>query len=241
MKIAIIGYGKMGKEIELAATQSGHQISMIIDLIHSEDINKLNKENTDIVIEFTNPDSVLNNILYCFSLGIPIVTGTTGWHSYLETVSKNCKENNGTIFYSPNFSIGVKLYMETAKISSNIFNNFPEYKISIEETHHTQKIDSPSGTAISLANNIIPELSYYTKWNKAEESKDKDLPIFSYRIEETTGVHNLIFESETDKIEIKHTAKSRKGFAHGAILAAEFIIGKKGIFTMHDLYKNINK
>lgn len=231
----------MGKEIELEAIHCGHQISMIIDFNNHSNIETINKDNTDVVIEFTNPDSVLNNILHCFKLGIPIITGTTGWHSELVSISKYCKENNGTLFYSPNFSIGVKLYMETAKIASNIFNNFPEYKISIEETHHTQKIDSPSGTAISLANNILPELSDYTKWNKADDSKDKDLPIYSYRIDETTGIHSLIFESETDKIEIKHTAKSRKGFAQGAILAAEFVIGKKGIFNMHDLYQNINK
>lgn len=241
MKIAIIGYGKMGKEIELEAIQCGHQISMIIDFNNSNNIELINKENTDVVIEFTNPDSVTNNIIYCFKNNIPIITGTTGWFSKLEEISKACTLNNGTLFYSPNFSIGVKLYFETATITSNIFNNFPEFNVSIEETHHTQKIDSPSGTAIALANNILPNLSNFNCWKKSEECDNNSLPIISHRINETTGIHSLIFESESDRIEINHIAKNRKGFAKGAILAAEFVVDKKGIYTMSDLYKKNNK
>ncbi len=231
----------MGKEIELEAIQCGHQISMIIDLNNSNNIESIKKENTDVVIEFTNPDSVINNIIYCFKNGIPIITGTTGWFSKLEEISKECALNNGTLFYSPNFSIGMKLYFETAKNTSSIFNNFPEYKITIEETHHTQKIDSPSGTAIALANNILPNLPNFSSWKKSEECNENNLPIISHRINETTGIHSLIFESEADRIEINHIAKSRKGFAKGAILAAEFVAEKKGVYTMSDFYKNINK
>ncbi len=239
MRITIIGYGKMGKEIELAATQKGHTISKIIDLDNIDDVKKINKTNTDVAIEFTNPDSAIKNILTCIKNNIPIICGTTGWYSKLDEIKLNCNKQQGTLFYSPNFSIGVYLYIEIAKFASKTLNNFSEYQVKIEETHHTQKLDSPSGTAISLANNILPLFHKFNNWEKADGCKNNNLPIYSKRIGETTGIHNLIFESDADIIEIKHTAKNRKIFAKGAVLAAEVFYNKIGVFTMSDLYNKL--
>lgn len=239
MRIAIIGYGKMGKEIELLTTQKGHTISKIIDFNNINDVNTLNKNNTDVAIEFSNPDSAIKNIFTCIENKVPIICGTTGWYSNIEKVKEFCLQQNGTLFYSSNFSIGVYLYMEIAKNASKILNEFSEFNIKIEETHHTQKLDCPSGTAISLAENVLPFLSKFKGWNKSESSDNNNLPIYSNRIAETTGIHSLIFESDADLIEIKHIAKNRKNFAKGAILAAEMFYNKKGIFSMVDLYNKL--
>ncbi len=239
MRIAIIGYGKMGKEIELIATQNGHSISNIIDFNNTNDINKINNNNTDVAIEFTNPESALKNIYACINNKVPIICGTTGWYDNVNNVVNYCVNNKGTLFYSSNFSLGVYLYIEIAKNASKIFNEFSNYKVKIEETHHLQKLDSPSGTAITLAKNVLPFLSKYKNWNKSENCDINNLPIYSNRIAETTGIHNLIFESDDDIIEIKHTAKNRKNFAKGAILAAEMFYNKSGVFTMLDLYNKL--
>jgi len=237
MKIAIVGYGKMGREIESKAVQSGHLISFIIDKGNSGDFENILPSNTDIIIEFTQPASVIHNILKGFSKGIPFVTGTTGWYDKLEEVSTQCKDQNGTLFYAPNFSLGVNLFLEFSRVLSAKLSKFPGYGVHIEETHHTQKLDSPSGTAIALANNILPYHKNLTSWKNSEDSLESELPIISHRINNVTGKHKLFYESESDIIELAHEAKNRSGFAIGAILAAEFVLNKKGVFTMPDLLK----
>jgi len=239
MRIAIIGYGKMGKEIELHATHNGHVISHVIDFDNINEIKKINSSNTDVAIEFTSPSSAVKNIISCFENKVPIICGTTGWYSELDNVKNFCSKHNGTLFYSSNFSIGVYFYIEIAKYASKILNELSGYNVKIEETHHTQKLDSPSGTAISLANSILPFLQKYKGWKKLDNCAHNYLPISSKRIDDTTGIHALIFESDADIIEIKHTAKNRKIFAKGAVLAAETFYNKKGIFTMSDLYNTI--
>lgn len=237
MRIAIVGYGKMGKEIEALATQLKHTISFLIDLNNTKNIYKIDSTNTDVIIEFTRPDAVIKNMQIAFEKNIPFVTGTTGWNDQLKNVTELCNKFQGTLFYSSNFSIGVYLFMEFAKSVSSKMKEFKDYNVRIEETHHTQKLDTPSGTAISLAENILPFFPGHNSWKKTDEANIGDLPINSFRKENIVGTHNLIFESDCDLIELSHKAKNRQGFAQGAILAAEFISKKKGIFTMKDLIK----
>ena len=237
MRIAIVGYGKMGNELESMALKMKHHISFVIDKNNSTDFNSILPSNTDVIIEFTKPDSAIENIYQSFSIGIPIVSGTTGWYNKMEEVNNNCKQQNGTLFYAPNFSIGVSLFLEFSKIISEKLSKYSNYKVHIEETHHTQKLDSPSGTAIALANAILPNHSNFTNWKNTDNCLESELPILSHRINNVTGKHNLVYESENDIIEFIHEAKNRSGFATGAILAAEFIINKKGIFNMSDLLK----
>ncbi len=228
----------MGKEIESAAIQLGHQISYIIDVNNSDDFNNIHPSNTDVIIEFTRPDSVVNNMYKSFNLGVPFITGTTGWFDKIEKIKLECKKQNGTLFYSPNFSIGINLFIEFSKQITEKLNKFQEYKPRIEETHHTQKLDSPSGTAIAIADAILPSLPAYNNWSKSVSVNNDQIPVISHRIDNVIGKHQLIFESEQDSIELHHNAKSRKGFALGAILAAEFVVNKKGIYNMSDLINN---
>lgn len=237
MNIAIIGYGKMGKEIESMAKQLKHSISYIIDIKNSSDFNLILPANTDVIIEFTKPDSVIDNIYKSFAKRIPIVTGTTGWYDKMNGVEENCKKQNGTLFYAPNFSIGVSLFLEFSKLMSKKLSVYTNYKVHIEETHHTQKLDSPSGTAIALANAILPNHKNFSNWKSGNSCQESELPVLSHRIENVTGKHCLVYESPNDIIELVHEAKNRSGFALGAILAAEFVIHKKGIYTMSDLLK----
>ncbi len=244
MNIAIIGYGKMGKEIEKAALPK-HNIVCIIDIDNSNDISNLHKYKTDVAIEFTNPEAAVDNIIKCFEQNIPIVTGTTGWYQQLDIVRKKCNELNGALFYAPNFSIGVNLYFyiiqQVAKILQPHLN---QYCLTIYETHHTQKKDSPSGTAISMANIIMSAIPQYQQWknylnNEPLQISNNELPIISKRIDSVIGTHQLLAQSDFDQIIIEHHAKNRKAFALGAIQAAEFLFNKKGIYTMNDLL-NIN-
>jgi 4-hydroxy-tetrahydrodipicolinate reductase len=237
MKIAIVGYGKMGKEIEKKAIQLGHFISFIIDKDNSDDFEKILPSNTDVIIEFTQPGSVIHNIQKSFSKKIPIITGTTGWYDKMEEITSLCKNQDGTLFYAPNFSLGVNLSLEFSRVISAKLSKFPGYDVHIEETHHTQKLDSPSGTAIAIANNILPNHKNFTSWKNSKDSLKTELPIISHRISNVTGKHTLFYESESDIIELVHEAKNRSGFAIGAILAAEFVLNKKGVFTMPDFLK----
>jgi len=244
MNIAIIGYGKMGKEIERLALPK-HNVVSIIDIDNQKEIEQLHDKKTDVAIEFTNPESVINNIISCFKQNIPIVCGTTGWHNKLKIVEEECKKYNGSLLYSSNFSIGVNLFFYLVKQSAQLLNSYyNSYNISIEEIHHIQKKDSPSGTAITMANIIMKEIKNIEKWinylnTQHEHVNKQELPIFSKRIENVIGIHKLTYESDIDIISLNHEAKNRKGFAYGAILAAEYIKDKKGIYTMNDLL-NIN-
>ena len=234
MKIALIGYGKMGKAIEEIALQKGHTICLTIDLYNLEDLTKENLQKADVAIEFTSPENAANNILQCFDAGVPVVCGTTGWLNNLSKVKEICIEQNGSFLYASNFSIGVNIFFELNKKLAELMSK-QDYKVTIEETHHTQKKDAPSGTAITIAEQIIKELSHKKQWVNQESNNAEDLSIISHRIDPAAGTHAVKYSSDVDNIEIIHTAHNRKGFASGAVLAAEFIKDKKGIFTMKDV------
>ncbi len=237
MKIAIIGYGKMGKEIEKAAIERGHTISIIIDLNNQGDIHPEKLTETDIAIEFSSPEAAFDNIMKCFNANIPVVSGTTGWLTRMEEVKKACLNDKKALFYAPNFSIGVNIFFKLNQELAKWMNKFSDYTIGLEEIHHIHKKDKPSGTAVELANGIIKNFKLKNKWlvDPVEDTEQDEIPISSIRKDMVPGTHIVQWESKTDNIELIHTAKSRKGFAMGAVIAAEFMKGKKGFFTMDDL------
>ena len=236
MKIVLIGYGKMGKAIEeIISADENLDIVLIID---KDNLNQLTKENlqkADVAIEFTTPKTAVQNIHTCVDAGIPVVVGTTGWYDNLEAVTEYVLANNGSIVHATNFSIGVNIFFEINKILAEIMRDQPQYDVAIEETHHTQKLDAPSGTAITLAERILSKLKTKNSWVNNKTSIKEELEIISHRIENVPGTHEVIYSSEADEIKLIHTARSRKGFAEGAILAAKWIKDKKGIFTMKDV------
>lgn len=232
MKIALLGYGKMGHAIEEVALKKGHEIVLRIDDQNLCDLTAENIRKADVAIEFTNPQSAVENILFCFQENIPIVCGTTGWLSQLTMVEEKCKEANGTFLSATNFSIGVNIFFALNKRLAALMKDHSDYDVSLEEIHHTQKKDSPSGTAITLAEGILATLPGKDKWVNHTEQHPEELSIISKRIENVSGTHSVKYSSDIDDIEIIHTAHNRKGFARGAVLAAEFIANKKGIFTM---------
>ena len=235
MKIALIGYGKMGKEIEKISLSRGHTIILKIDAHNLEDLNRSNLAQCDVAIEFTNPESAPENIKICLEAGCPVVCGTTGWLKRLEEMKNMCIRNDGAFLYASNFSIGVNIFFEVNKNLARMMAKNPEYDISIEEIHHTQKKDSPSGTAITLAEQVLKESKVKDQWVNKHPEIISDLGILSLRIDPAPGTHTVNYTSSIDDIKITHTAHNRKGFAQGAVLAAEFIIGKKGIFEMKDV------
>ncbi|MFW5644439.1 MAG: 4-hydroxy-tetrahydrodipicolinate reductase [Bacteroidota bacterium] len=234
MRIILIGYGKMGHEIEKAAIERGHTISGIIDVHNTEDLSSSLAEKADLAIEFTTPSSVLDNLYRCFELNLPVVTGTTGWHDEIDSVKEKCLSGNKSLFYASNFSIGVNLFFVLNEQMARIMNKFANYDVSIEETHHTQKLDSPSGTAVSIAQIIEEQLTRKTGWKLDDAGKD-EITVKAIRSGDVKGIHKVRYESDEDFIELTHTAKSRKGFAEGAVVAAEFMKNRKGVFTMRDL------
>ncbi|MCK9202824.1 MAG: 4-hydroxy-tetrahydrodipicolinate reductase [Bacteroidales bacterium] len=235
MKIALLGYGRMGQEIEKLALKKGHRICLIIDSLEDWEKDGHLLPQADIAIDFTTPTSIVDNIYRCFDANIPIVTGTTGWLDELERVREDCLNRKLTLFFSPNFSIGVNLFFELNRRLADIMSKWSNYEISIEETHPVHKQDAPSGTAIVLANDIIRYSERKDKWVNEAVENPEELGIKSYRTDNVPGTHLVRYESEDDSIEIVHTAKSRRGFAVGAILAAEWVLGKKGFFELKDL------
>ncbi len=235
MKIALIGYGRMGREIEKIALTRGHEIGLKIDLDNQHDLTVDKLQKCDVAIEFTIPASAVNNYLTCFEAGVPVVSGTTGWLEHKDDVYAKCKELNGTFFYGSNFSIGVNLFFELNKKLADLMAPRSEYEVEMTEVHHTQKLDAPSGTAISLADDIIDILPEKNKWVNDTPPAHNELNIKSLRQGQVPGIHTVRYESEIDYIEITHSAKSRKGFAFGAVLAAEYCLKNKGILTMKDL------
>jgi 4-hydroxy-tetrahydrodipicolinate reductase len=234
MKIALIGYGKMGKAIEEIAVIKGHEIILKINDENLFEMNAINLQKCDVAIEFTNPESAVENMRTCITAGIPVVCGSTGWVAQENEIKQYCTEYNGTLLYSSNFSIGVNIFFEINRQLAVLMAQQKGYDVSIEETHHTQKKDAPSGTAISIAQQIISERSDKSNWTLNSPGIDEIL-IKSKRIDPAPGTHRVKYISEIDDIEIVHTAHSRKGFAAGALTAAEFIVGKKGIFNMADV------
>jgi 4-hydroxy-tetrahydrodipicolinate reductase len=229
MKIALLGYGKMGKTIERIAVSRGHEIILRKDADNSFE----GLQNADVAIDFSLPEVAVCNISECLNTNIPIVCGTTGWLDKFQEMKKLCNEKNGSFIYASNFSLGVNIFFELNDYLSKIMSKFNDYKVSIEEIHHTEKLDAPSGTAISLANGIIAN-SDLTNWT-LENPKENELPIDAIREENVPGTHSVFYNSEVDFIEIKHEAKSREGFALGAVIAAEYIYNKKGVFTMKEV------
>lgn len=235
MKIALFGYGKMGKEIEQIALQRGHTVPLKIDVNNAASFSKDELKKCDAAIEFSTPHTAIGNMNICFDAGVPVVVGTTGWYDQAEEVKKACNGKNGCLFYASNFSVGVNVFFKVNEYLAKMMNNYPEYKISIEEIHHIHKLDSPSGTGISLANQVIENVKRKTKYVNTNSDKESELEIISKREAEVPGTHTVKYLSAIDDIEIMHKAHSRKGFALGAVLAAEFVKGKKGIFGMNDL------
>ena len=235
LNIAIIGYGKMGKMIEQAAISKGHAIACVIEQDSSEeDWSKIKK--ADVAIEFTQPHSAVSNIYKCFENNIPVVVGTTGWYDKYDEVSKKCEEMNGSLFTATNFSIGVNLFFHINKLLAKSMNQLPEYSVEIEEIHHTQKKDAPSGTAISIAQGIIENIGRLNQWELSNENlKEGIIPITAIRQDDVPGTHFVKYCSEIDCIEIKHKAHNRTGFAIGAIIASEWSFNKTGCFKMDDL------
>lgn len=229
MKIALLGYGRMGQEIEKIATSRGHEIVIRKDAGDSIDITK-----ADVAIDFSIPTSAFENISNCLENNVPVISGTTGWlEKYNEAVNL-CKEKKGAFIYASNFSVGVNIFFELNKQLAKMMSNLEDYTISMEEIHHTKKLDAPSGTAITLAEGIIENTSK-ENWKLGTEISETNIPIEAKRIPDVPGTHTVWYSSEVDTIEIKHTAHNRKGFALGAVIAAEWIIGKTGVFTMKDV------
>lgn len=235
MKIALIGYGKMGKAIEEIALAKGHEIVLKIDVQNNHEFTLENIKHAEVAIEFTGPHSAFDNVKKCIELGIPVVSGSTGWLDKWSEIQSLCFEKNGTLIYSSNYSIGVNLFFELNKHLAKLMGPYEDYNVSMTEIHHTEKKDAPSGTAISLAEQILANMGRKKQWTNAPSLSPSDLVITSERIDPAPGTHTVSYDSPIDSIEITHTAHTRKGFASGAVLAAEFANKKNGIFTMKDV------
>ena len=235
MKIALIGYGKMGKAIEEVALDKGHEIVLKIDVQNNEDFTKENLQKADVAIEFTGPHSAYENVKKCIQSGVPVVSGSTGWLEKWNEISALCDTNNGSLVYSSNYSIGVNLFFELNKQLAKLMEPYDSYDVNMKEIHHTEKKDAPSGSAITLAEQILANLGRKNQWVNNPSSTPSDLLITSERIDPASGTHTVTYQSPIDTIEITHTAHNRKGFASGAVLAAEFAKNKSGIFTMKEV------
>ncbi|MBN2772870.1 MAG: 4-hydroxy-tetrahydrodipicolinate reductase [Prolixibacteraceae bacterium] len=237
MNLALIGYGKMGKEIEKIAIERGHQISLILDIDNPEDFTVENLKNCDVAVEFTRPETAVDNYYKCLEAGIPVVSGTTGWLDRKEEVFDKFRKANGTLFYASNFSIGVNLFFELNRKLAELMAPYSDYNVGIKEVHHTQKLDSPSGTAISIAEDIINKIPAKESWINEPQKTADQLEIISERTGDVPGIHSVKYESDIDFIEITHSIKKRKGLAFGSVLAAEFCLSHSGILSMKDLLK----
>lgn len=236
MKIALIGYGKMGHEIEKIALERGHEIVSIIDINNADTaFDSPEFKSADVAIEFSTPDTAIENYRKCFAANVPVVAGTTGWLEHMDEVKEACEKSDKTFFYASNYSLGVNIFFALNKYLAKIMNNFSDYNVKMEEVHHIHKLDAPSGTAITLAEGIMENVDRKKRWNLEMEEKPTDLSIHCIREGEVPGIHEVMYESEADVISIKHDAKSRKGFALGAVFAAEFTNGKKGFLGMKDM------
>ena len=233
----------MGRIIEQFATERGHEIVLKINIDNTEDLTLTNLGMADVAIDFSTPDSALSNIELCFDAGVPVVVGTTGWYGHLQTVKNKCEQGNNTLLYASNFSVGVNVFFFVNKVLAKIMNRYPQYEVQVEEIHHTQKLDSPSGTAMTISEGILSELDRKNEWineliGSGEEFivKPDQLLIESHRIEDVPGTHTVIYSSEVDDIEFKHKAHNRAGFALGAVLAAEWLEDKTGFYNITDMF-----
>jgi len=243
MKIALIGYGKMGQIIERFAIERGHEIVLKIGAENLDELTVSNLRKADVAIDFSTPDAAIQNIHTCFDANIPVVVGTTGWYGQLQEIKNECLSRNNTLLYGSNFSIGVNLFFHINEVLAKMMNNYPAYDVQVEEIHHTQKLDSPSGTAMTIAEEIIENIDRKKEWINELDSnpnveilKQDQLLIASQRIENIPGTHTVIYSSEVDEIEIRHTAHSRAGFALGAVVAAEWLQDKQGFYNIADIF-----
>ncbi|MET4080852.1 4-hydroxy-tetrahydrodipicolinate reductase [Pedobacter sp. UYP30] len=244
MKIALLGFGKMGQLIEQIAQQRGHEIVLKISVDNPFDLTKENLRKADVAIDFSTPDAALQNIYACFDADVPVVVGTTGWYGKLQEVKNECDKSNSTMLYGSNFSIGVNLFFKLNKFLSKLMNDHPEYDVQLEETHHTQKLDAPSGTAITLAEGVIENLDRKNEWvNQVTDipvevsAKPDQVLIESNRVDHIPGTHSIVYSSEVDDIEITHTAHNRNGFALGAVISAEWLQNRNGFFNVADIFE----
>jgi 4-hydroxy-tetrahydrodipicolinate reductase len=238
LKVALIGYGKMGKAIDgvIQKDYAGKmEVTLRIDETNTHLLQSESLSQADVAIEFTTPHTAVENIIHCFNANVPVVVGSTGWYHQLDEVKKLCKEKNQTLFYASNFSIGVNIFFEVNQYLARLMNKHQQYKVRLTEIHHTEKKDAPSGTGITLAEGILQEMPRYKKWVNREALQENELPIISLREPNVPGTHIIQYDSEIDFIKIEHTAHSRLGFAQGAVQAAKFVADKKGIFGMKDL------
>ncbi|MFO0357933.1 MAG: 4-hydroxy-tetrahydrodipicolinate reductase [Sphingobacteriaceae bacterium] len=234
MNIALLGYGKMGKEIEKIALSRKHHIVLKVDKDNADTISIADLQKADVAIEFSTPHTVLSNIQKCFDANVPVIVGTTGWYDEFDKIKANCEKGNHGLFYASNFSLGVNLFFKVNKYLAELMNKYPEYDVCMEEIHHVHKLDKPSGTAITLAHQIISKMDRKNKWSIDDNSSDT-LFIEDKREGEVPGTHIIKYRSAVDDIEIMHKAHNRQGFALGSVIAAEFMKGKKGIYTMEDI------
>lgn len=235
MNIAIIGYGKMGRMIEEVAAQRGHQIGLKINIENTEDFTKEALATADAAIEFTGPQTAFENVKRCIDFGVPVVSGSTGWNQHLSAAKEYCLQHGGAFLHASNFSIGVNIFFEINKLLARLMASQPDYEVTLKEIHHTQKLDAPSGTAVTLAEGVIQNIGRKKSWVNGPTQNNEELLIESQRIDPAPGTHFVKYSSGVDDIEIIHTAHNRKGFALGAVLAAEFIAGKKGVFRISDV------
>ncbi len=236
MKIALIGYGKMGHEIEKIALERGHEVVCVIDMNEEDKFDSPEFKGSDVAIEFTSPESAMQNYRQAFASEVPVVSGTTGWLTHLDEIRQACEKDGKTFFYASNFSVGVNIFFALNKYLAALMNRYPGYEVRMEETHHIHKLDAPSGTAITLAEGILSNIDRKEGWVLGKDAQVGDtLRIDAFREGEVPGIHSVIYESDADIIRITHDAKSRKGFALGAVLAAEFTHGKTGFLTMEDM------
>lgn len=237
MNIALIGYGKMGQMIEEIALQRGHEVVLKININNTHEFTREKLAAADVAIEFTAPDSAFENVKRSLSFGVPVVSGSTGWNQQLEAAKEYCVQSGSAFLHASNFSIGVNIFFQINKRLAQLMASQPEYEAMIKEVHHTQKKDAPSGTAVTLAGQVLENLGRKEKWVLGPARNPQELSILSERVDPAPGTHYVRYTSEVDDIEIIHTAHNRKGFALGAVLAAEFIAGKKGVYSMADVLR----
>lgn len=235
MKIALVGYGKMGKEIEKIALERGHEIVSKIDITSEDSFDDAAFKSADAAIEFTRPEAAYDNYMKCFAANVPVVSGTTGWLDKIDEIKAKCTNEGQTFFYASNFSIGVNIFFDINKKLAKLMNKVADYDVEMEEVHHTQKLDAPSGTAITLAEGVIENIDRKNNWALDKADKEDEMMIKAVRRGDVPGIHTIKYESEVDEIIIHHSAKTRKGFALGAVLAAEFVKDNKGYLGMQDL------
>lgn len=235
MNLALVGYGRMGHEIERIAISRGHTVGLIIDVDNIDDLNSLHLKGIDAVIEFTTPDAAFENISTCLKNSVPVVSGTTGWLDRYDEAADLCRSNDTAFIHSSNFSIGVNLLFRLNSELARLMKNYKDYSVSVEEIHHTKKLDAPSGTALKIVEGIINNHSGYKNWKPEEDASEGEIPVKAIREGMVPGTHTITWDSDIDSLTLKHEAKNRKGLAFGAVVAAEYISGRKGVFTMDNV------